>query len=223
MWWLMAPSWTGSVPLWVSRWLQLSDQIIRIIQTQSLQVVPQEFWYLRQTLATTGIAHMHQLLNSFTWSWIESPPVPSCLFKANCTAIGLSRASCWLIWYQCDGRHSHRMTRNEFGVEWIHSLSKFVHLPDYLLRLLLFRSLQVALCPETWSQMRSCSSVGWRFQPSSLLSASTHRPGSVARTGLVYIQNLIQKHTKQSRSHSYSFLFWPTLHPQLSFHLCDPH
>lgn len=96
MWWLMAPSWTGSAPLWVSRWLQLSDQIIRIIQTQSLQVVPQEFWYLRQTLATTGIAYMHQLLNSFTWSWIESPPVPSCLFKANCTAIGLvERAAGW--------------------------------------------------------------------------------------------------------------------------------
>ena len=97
-----------------------------------------------------------------------------------------------------------------------------MHLPDCLL-LLISRFLQVALYPETWSQMRSCSSGGWRLQPSSLLSASTHRPGSAARTGLVYIQNLIQKHTKQSCGHRNSFLFWSTLHPQLSFHLQDPH
>ncbi|XP_069557973.1 SITS-binding protein isoform X2 [Brachyistius frenatus] len=39
-----------------------------------------------------------------------------------------------------------------------------------------------ALCLEIWSQMRSCSSVGWRSQPFSLLSASTHHPGSAGRT-----------------------------------------
>ncbi|XP_035520344.1 SITS-binding protein isoform X3 [Morone saxatilis] len=41
----------------------------------------------------------------------------------------------------------------------------------------------VALYLETWSQMRSCSSVGWRSQPFFLLSASTHHPGSAERTG----------------------------------------
>ncbi|XP_037623805.1 SITS-binding protein isoform X2 [Sebastes umbrosus] len=41
----------------------------------------------------------------------------------------------------------------------------------------------VALCLETWSQMRSCSSVGWRSRLFSLLSASTRHPGSAERTG----------------------------------------
>ncbi|XP_028264485.1 SITS-binding protein isoform X3 [Parambassis ranga] len=40
----------------------------------------------------------------------------------------------------------------------------------------------VALCLETWSQMRNCSSVGWRSQPFSPSSPFTHRPGSVGRT-----------------------------------------
>ncbi len=50
------------------------------------------------------------------------------------------------------------------------------------LSLSLSLSIQVALCLETWSQMRSCSSVGWRSQPFSLLSASTRHPGSAERT-----------------------------------------
>lgn len=75
--------------------------------------------------------------------------------------------------------------------------------------LLHHHSKQVALFPETWSRMRSCSSAGLRSWPSSRSSASTRRRGSAEKTG--YAAWIPVKNTGTSQS-SFPWSLSPSSH-----------